>query len=174
MPCPPLPLPSQTNKARSFLIDTSAGTRHSLFHTTKIFNPHTGNLTKTAIPQTSRLVIAQKIRQLQCNIVPNIYQLPTCPLPSPYPLLTSSFYFPALWKGDGKEMERQRYGQGNSEIRTKQSDGIPGREHGGNDDFSAFSRRDFLFMDKNAYFCRDTQTWHINTAIPDTRYERRL
>ena len=37
-----------------------------------------------------------------CVFVPSIYLLPTIPLPSPYPLLISSFYFPALWKGGGK------------------------------------------------------------------------
>ena len=36
------------------------------------------------------------------TFIPNIYLHPTNPLPSPYPLLISSFYFSALWKGGGK------------------------------------------------------------------------
>ena len=37
-----------------------------------------------------------------------IYHSLSLPLPSPYPLLICSFYFPSLWKGDGKAEIRTR------------------------------------------------------------------
>ena len=74
----------------------------SLFHTIMQIIPYKTVSLNSVIPQLSVARNPLYPNPIVYKFVPNIYQLPTRPLPSPYPLLISSSYFSALWKGGGK------------------------------------------------------------------------